>query len=99
MIGLECDHSAGDHTDAHLGSTEILQHSDGDIQSGAEGANSAEDNAMLGMGTVREVEAGHVHPRFDERLELQLAGGGGADRAHDLRLPLHAVRHFGSTKL
>ena len=90
LTGVEHDAPVGDRTDAHLGSTEILEHGDGGIHPFSERANPGEDMPVLGMVAVSEVEPGHVHPGFDERLEIDLARGGGADGTHDLRPSLHA---------
>jgi len=88
---LEHDAAVGHGADAHLGSSEVLEHGDGRIQPFREGANPGDDRPVLGVIAVGEVEPGHVHPGFDERLQGSLGRRGGTNGAHDLRLALHVA--------
>jgi hypothetical protein len=91
IAGLELDTTLGEGAQAELGALEILK--DCDVAPGPARfpPDSRRTGAVVGGATVREVEAGDVHPGSDHAREHARDVGGGAKGADDLRAARHGT--------
>jgi len=60
---------AGKFAYADFRSLQILEDADGGVQSLRDGADGLNSRGVLLVSPVRKIQAGDVHPRFDQRFE------------------------------